>query len=418
MTAAGIFTLLVTAGMFFFLLFERFPPVTVVFLAVVTLLAGGVLSAKEVLEGFSNEGVGTIAALSILVASFEKNRWNERFALWLFGKEKTQRGALTRMMGMTSAVSAFFNNTPIVLMLTPIVKNWAVKAGFSPSKFLLPLSYAAIFGGMCTLIGTSTNIVVNAYLKQKGLEGFSMFEFAFIGVPCTIVGIIYMVTFGVKWLPGHQAEGGQKHAVTEIVTKNELSWKNTIPIFVLIFIIGAAVFNWLPLITVSFLGVAVLFLTKNMSAAEAKEAIDWNLLVLIGSSFGIAKALENSGLAVFAGDWLVRFVNGASPYIALAVVYGITMLVTEMITNNAAAAIVLPLAFSLVEKLQLNPEPFAMAIAIAASAGFATPIGYQTNLIVYGPGNYRFTDFLKVGPPLNLLFLIIAVFGIPLFWKF
>lgn len=419
MTAAGLFTLFVTAVMFIFLIFERFPPVLIVFLAAISLLAGGVISSEEMLAGFSNEGVGVIAALFVLIAAIEKNRWNERFSLWLFGKEQTLSGGLKRMMVMTSAVSAFFNNTPIVLMLTPIVKNWAVKRGFSPSKFLLPLSYAAIFGGMCTLIGTSTNIVVNAYLKQKGFDGFSMFEFGLIGVPCTIVGIFYMLKFGVKWLPNHQADAAEwPHDDDMEKTTLHPTLKNFVPMIVLVFIVASVSFNLLPLITASFLGVAVLFLSKTISADEARDAIDWGLLILIGSSFGIAKALENSGLAIFAGDWMVQYLQGSTPYAALAVVYGVTVLVTELITNNAAAAIVLPIAFSIAEKLHLHPEPFAMAVAIAASAGFATPIGYQTNLIVYGPGKYRFTDFLKVGPILNILFMIVAVFGIPLFWKF
>jgi di/tricarboxylate transporter len=175
--------------------------------------------------------------------------------------------------------------------------------------------------------------------------------------------------------------------------------------------------GWMQLLTAALVAAGLMIITQCCSIGQARQSVDWSLLVVIAAALGVGQAVRGSGLAEFVSAQIIGLAGG-HPWLVLLAVYFVTMLFTEMITNNAAAVLVFPLAMTAAETLQVNPLPFAIAVAIAASAGFGTPFGYQTNLMVYGPGGYRFSDYLRLGIPLDLLFLAVTVLITPLVWPF
>jgi di/tricarboxylate transporter len=182
--------------------------------------------------------------------------------------------------------------------------------------------------------------------------------------------------------------------------------------------VALSAFGVLSILKAAILAAIVLLVTRCVTVVEARRSIELNVLIVIASALGISRALETTGAAGFLAQYLIGAAEGMGPIILLAAIYLITLIATEVITNNAAAALTFPIAVATAAQAGLDPKPFAIAIAIAASASFATPIGYQTNLMVYGPGGYRFRDFLKIGIPLNLLFLVVTVLVVPMVWKF
>jgi di/tricarboxylate transporter len=491
------------------------------------------------------------------------------------------------MMLPVAFMGAFMNSTPLVATFLPYVSDWARQSRISPSKLMIPLSYAAIFGGTCTLIGTSTNLVVNGLLTQQAhLPGMGFFQLAWIGVPCAFIGITYVLTVG-RWLlperipvfsqsqdareytiemmvamhsplegrtvqaaglrhlpglylveieragevipaagPNEILRGGDRlvfAGVTEsvadlqrikgltpatdqvfkldaprtarmlieavvapncpvvgktiregqfrtvykavviavarngrriegkigdivlregdtllletdrdfparhrnsrdflllhslegaVVPRYDKSWIAWAILLGLVLVKG---FNLLPLSTIAFLCAGLMIATRCCSIAAARRSVNYEVLIAIGAAFGIGKALEVSGAAAAIAHGLVALAHN-DPFWLLVAIYGGTMLLTEVVTHNAAAVIVFPIALATTTSLGLNFTPFVMAITMAASASFATPIGYATNLMVYGPGGYRFSDFLRFGVPLNLMMWAVTVTIIPRVW--
>jgi di/tricarboxylate transporter len=474
-------------------------------------------------------------------------------------------------------------------MFVPVVGDWSRKLRLSPSKLMIPLSYAAIFGGTCTLIGTSTNLVVNGLLiSEAGETGLKMFDITRVSLPCAIAGLIYVMAVN-RWLlperkpaisesddprqytvemvvePGSSLVGktieqaGLRHLpglfVGEIIRDGrvigavspqeklqaedqlvfvgivdsiidlqkirgltpatnqvfkldaprtercliEAVVSNSCPIvgqtiregqfrtrydavviavarngerlrgkigdiilkpgdtllleakpsfmeqhrgsrdfylfsaipnseplrhekapLALVILLGMVLLvaiGWLSMLKAAILAAVLMILTRCCAPDRAFQSIEWSVLLVIAAALGIGQALDVTGAATAIATAFIG-IAGDNPWIALAVVYGITSIMTEVITNNAAAALVFPIALAVAQNLEVNFMPFAIAIMIAASASFSTPIGYQTNLMVYGPGGYRFTDFMRIGIPLNLLFWIITVAIAPLVYPF
>jgi di/tricarboxylate transporter len=569
----------------------------IIFLAGAAILfVSGTLNEQDALAGFSNAGMITVAVLYIVVTGLEQTgslNWIQERVL---GLPKGEKRALFRLMTPVMAMSAFLNNTPIVAMFIPVVSDWARKLRISPSKLMIPLSYAAIFGGICTLIGTSTNLVINGLLiSATDSPGLKLFDLAWVGLPCAIAGTLYLFTVQGWLLPNRQPAIGSKnetggyqldmmHYTTEMmipvdsplvgksveeaglrhlpelylveivrqksiiaaVSPQEILQANDQLIFVgaiasiidlqrlrglqpatdevfkldippsqrclikavvsntcplvgktiregkfrtqynavvlavsrngeripgkignirlqpgdillleanpaflsqrnltkdfyvidpipnseplrykkapvAIAILGVMVFlatvGWMSMLKAAVLASIVMLLTGCCSAAKALNNIEWSVLLVIGAALSIGKALESTGAAGAIASTVISFA-GDNPWVTLIVIYAITNLLTEMITNNAAAALVFPIALSLANNLEVSIMPFIIAIAIAASASFSTPIGYQTNLMVYGPGGYKFSDFLRVGIPLNIIFWLVTVSLTPVFYPF
>lgn len=495
------------------LIADRLRPGFVLFSGVVLFMCTGILSPREALAGFANEGVVTVGLLFLVSEGVRRSDALGHLVKWLLPVKTgmSVRKGYLRILPTIASVSAFLNNTPVVVVFIPIIKQWARRTGLSLRKFLIPLSYAAILGGMCTLIGTSTNLVVHGMMLDAGFSGFSMFELGKVGLCIALVGGLYLILAGDKRLPDDDPDDelpddGSPSRVVEAVlgprfpginrsfaefdfkshygasiravrrNGTELEeiekivfragdtlvldtdgsfietwgdsrvflmlsngkehrqgcprWKKWLALALLVVMIGGATFGSMPSVARLVPGmqldmffwvciVAVLMaLFGIFPAKKYTKFISWDILVTIASALAVSRAMVNSGLA----DWIAARLTGlsefASPWIVLAVLYITTNLITEFITNNAAAAFAFPVALSSAEQLGMNPMPFFVAICIAASCSFSSPIGYQTNMIVQGIGNYRFRDFVRIGLPLNAIAFVVSMALIPVFWPF
>ena len=490
---------------------DKMRPGLLLFSVVVIFLATGLLTPQEALAGFSNKGMITVALLFLVSEGVRRSDCLGAIMRNIFPpKERStvRRGHLY-IMSVVAAASAFLNNTPIVVIFIPHIKAWAKRVGLPLKKFLIPLSYAAILGGMCTLIGTSTNLVVHGLMLDAGLDGFSMFELGKVGGIIAIVGIIYILLFGNKRLPDDDetkpASTDKRHIVEAVIgprfpginkTLTEFDFKSHynaeiiqirrvgnvlretphcrfregdtlilsadeqfIPTWgdssvflllsndaeytpecpawkkwftlglLLMMIVGATLgdmefmrevvpgmrldmFFWACVVTI------VMAFCNIFPPKKYSKFISWDILITIASALAISDAMSKSGLADWMAGGLIGMANDMPPIAVLAMLYLATNIITELITNNAAAAFAFPIAMAVSEQMAVSPMPFLVAICIAASCSFSSPIGYQTNMIVQGIGGYKFRDFVRIGLPLNIIAFIISMVFIPLFWPF
>lgn len=515
MNVEVIIVLVALVGMLAALIMDKMRPGMILFSVVVLFLCTGILSPKEMLEGFSNKGMITVAMLFLVSEGIRQSGALTQVIKKLLPQEKTSVfKAQIRMLPSIAFISAFLNNTPVVVIFAPIIKRWASSVKLPATYFLIPLSYVTILGGICTLIGTSTNLVVHSMIQEAGLKGFSMFELGKVGVFIAIAGIIYLFLFSSKLLPSNRPEtsGNEEeeqnstlHLVEAVIgprfpginkrvgdfnfkrhygaeikelrrsghTYTDLgnirfregdtlvvladdsfirTWgessvflmlangKDYEPagkkkrwfalILLLIMIIGAtigelpAIQRLLPegikLDMFFFVSITTVIMawTKIFPPQKYTKYISWDILITIACAFAISKAMENSGVADLLASYIIGLSHSHGPYVLLAAMFIITNIFTELITNNAAAALSFPLALSISQQLGVSPMPFFVVICMAASASFSTPIGYQTNLIVQGIGNYKFTDFVRIGLPLNIITFLISIFVIPQIWSF
>ena len=518
MTFEIAFVLLSLLGMVIALILDKMRPGMVLFSVVVLFLCAGILTPNEMLEGFSNKGMITVAMLFLVSEGVRQSGALGQVIKKLLPEGKTTVfKAQFRMLPSIAFISAFLNNTPVVVIFAPIIKRWAQSVHLPATKFLIPLSYVTILGGICTLIGTSTNLVVHGMILEAGYEGFTMFELGKVGIFIAIAGIIYLFLFSKKLLPDarpdtavpdEEVEDGEKlhrveavlgarfpginktladfnfqrhygAEVKEIKTRNGQrfvtnlnqivlregdtlvvmaddtfipTWgessvfmmlangKDTEPvpgkkkrwfalILLILMIVGATVgelpvtkemFPNIKLDMFFFVCVTTIIMawTKIFPARKYTKYISWDILITIACAFAISKAMVNSGVADGVAHYIIGLSHNYGPHVLLAILFVITNLFTELITNNAAAALAFPLALALSQQLGVDPTPFFVVICMAASASFSTPIGYQTNLIVQGIGNYKFMDFVRIGLPLNIITFLISVFLIPLIWPF
>ncbi len=512
-----IFVLLALAGMIAALIWDGLRPGMVLLTVVILFLCVGILTPKEMLEGFSNKGMITVGMLFLVSEGIRQSGALGQLIKKLLPEGKTTVfKAQLRMLPPIAFVSAFLNNTPVVVIFAPIIKRWAESVKLPATKFLIPLSYVTILGGICTLIGTSTNLVVHGMILDAGYEGFTMFELGKVGIFIALTGIIYLFVFSSKLLPDSRTdryeEGeedgnlGSLHRVEAVlgsrfpginktlgefnftrhygaivkevksggqrftrdldkVTLHEgdtlVLWaddtfvptwgessvflllangtdgtepvsrkKRWLALGLLIFMIVGATVGELPVVKDAFPGVrldmfffvcitiVIMAWTKIFPPKKYTKYISWDILITIACAFAISKAMENSGFATLIARHIIDMAHDIGPYALLAILFIITNIFTELITNNAAAALSFPIALSVATQLGVDPTPFFVVICMAASASFSTPIGYQTNLIVQGIGSYKFTDFVRIGLPLNLITFLISVFVIPMIWKF
>lgn len=496
---------------------DRMRPGFVMFSVVVLFMCVGILSPKEVMAGFSNKGMITVALLFLVSEGVRRSDALGYLVKHMLPKRAnvSVRHAFLRVLPVIASVSAFLNNTPVVVVFIPIIKQWARKAHIPLRKILIPLSYAAILGGMCTLIGTSTNLVLHGMMLDAGYEGFTMFELGKVGIFIAIFGVLYMVFFAACRLPDDTDENIARNSapieegdsnIVEAVIGNRFpgincsceefdfakhygaeireirrggeilsevdaqifregdtliletdgsfistwgdstvflmlsngryhepvsrGWRKWLAVALLtIMIVGATIgslpavqklspgipldmFFWACVVTV-LMGVFGIFPVKRYT-----KFISWDILITIACALAISRAMVNSGLAEFIAAHVIALSSNVSPWTVLVVLYITTNVITELITNNAAVAFAFPIAMSAAQQLGVDPMPFFVAICIASSASFSSPIGYQTNLIVQGIGNYQFKDFVRVGLPLNIMTFIISIVLIPLFWSF
>ncbi|MFI3321226.1 MAG: SLC13 family permease [Rikenellaceae bacterium] len=603
MNFSVIYVIIVLAVMLGILAFDKMRPGLTLFSVAILFLASGIITTEEALSGFSNKAMITVALLFLVSEGVRQSGGlNSIISKLLPRRRSSILRILARILPVVAFISAFLNNTAVVIIFAPIIKKWADKRNLPATKFLIPLSYATILGGLCTLIGTSTNLVVDGMMLDAGFKGFSMFELGKVGLFIAIAGVIYLIIFANMLLPGNRVlvkdmdenevreyfydvfvpsgsnligtkvrrnkfselqtmdvtaikrgediivtqgrtidieEGdilvlagkmdsvenilnckevqmcclndeeramfaqkavkqievvvaprfqgcgltlaefdffshyravvmsihrnGERitvdldsHVIKEgdtlvIITDGNFSqlWGNSSGFYmiseiddfkmpensrrrwfalllVIFMIVGATFGSKIPkfeglsfdMFFFAAVVMVIMAATKLFPPKKYTKYISWDVLIAIASAFAISKAMMNSGIADSIASVIIEVSKNSGPYGALLSIMLITMLFTETITNNAAAALCFPIAIAVSERLGVSPYPFFVAICIAASASFSTPIGYQTNLIVQGVGGYKFKDYLRIGIPMNIIVLIISMLLIPLIWNF
>lgn len=432
MTIDQLITLMVLAGVVAALIWDRVRSDVVALSGAAVLLLTGVVRPSEVQGAFASPALIAMASLFVIVYAIELSGLLD----WLIGKAV----ALCRAIGsvglwltiaICGAASAFLNNTPIVVLAAPIVKDTASTLGLDPRRFLLPLSYMAILGGCCTLIGTSTNLLVADMARIGGQPSFGLFEISPVGLCIAFAGGIYLMLVS-PWIGRGRArtadldmEGLVTSADVQVgdarlfVSERTLNVRQA-AISVTVFggvIIGATL-GIAPIGATAFAGAVMLILLKVISADQAYSGLRPQILLLIAGMVVVGIAMEESGLATKATSGLVETVQPFGPLLALAVFYGVTLFLTEILSNATVAVLFAPIAIALAESLGVSPRPFLVAVMMAASAAFATPFGYQTNVLVYQIGGYSYTDFLRFGLPLNAITWAVGLFAIAAFFPF
>ncbi len=588
MTIQAILVLVILAGTVALFVSEKYPLDVVAMLALGALLALKLVTPQQGFSGFSNPATLTVAAMFVLSAGLQKTGATAAVGRIMVRLNRDHYTSLVVVMVTVTVMSAFVNNTAAVAVFIPLVTVLANRRRVSASKLLIPLSYAAQFGGVCTLIGTSTNLLVSSISEEAGFGSFSMFEFSRMGLILFVAGVVFFLTLGKWLLPDRKVSElattynlgeyvtemrvgknsplvgktvlesrlGAEHDVTvlrvldigeagwaplrqvieadsvllvlgeiselmllrdsmglemnadfklrdetlqsrdlrlvqalvapgsELVghTLKELDFRNRfkalvlamqrrgetihdrmasvvlsvgdvmliqaheseirslrrdrdfivldevpgtalrhrapLVVGILVAVVGLAAFNVFPIFVTALLGCLALLVTRVITMDEAYQAIDWQVIFLLAGTLPLGIAMQTSGAAGFIAERAIGLVGDMGPVAVLAVIYLMTSVTTNVISNAAAAVLLAPIAISTAEQIGVDTRPFLMAITFAASTGFATPVGYQTNAMIYNAGGYKYTDFLRAGVPLSILFWILSVIFIPVLWSF
>ena len=440
MTPEQIITLLVLIGVIAALIWDKIRPDVVALSGAAILLISGAVRPSEVQAAFGSPAIVTLASLFVIAHAMELSGLLDamiRQAVALC--RRTGAAGLWTLIALCGGASGFLNNTPVVVLAAPVVRDVANSLRINPRRFLLPLSYVAVLGGCCTLIGTSTNLLVDDMGRASGQPPFSIFEITPVGLVVAMAGGIYLLFFSRQILK-HPSDGPETgffgldrhHHVSHLDIAGDAlgdvrDFADVRPLLPIKAIASVSAFAGVviisalglaPIAAAAFAGAVLLILTRIIRPEEAYGGLRPEILLLIAGMVVVGIALEQTGLAVAATDMLVGSVNAFGPLMALILLYGGTLVLTELLSNATVAVLITPVAVALGESLGVSPRPFLVAVMIAGSAAFATPFGYQTNVLVYQMGGYRYMDFVKVGLPLNILTWIVAVIAIHWFFPF
>lgn len=437
MTFDQIVTLAVLVCVVAALIFDKARADVVALCGAAVLLITGAVRPSEVQGAFASPAIIALASLFVIAYAMElSGLLDAAIRRGVLLCRRTGQAGLWLLIGLCGAASAFLNNTPIVVLSAPVVRDIARAMNLAPKTFLMPLSYAAVLGGCCTLIGTSTNLLVNDMASVAGQARFSIFEITPVGLAMAAAGGLYILLVTPRLLgspaaqPDTAAElgpakgepglaGAQLGDMSAFAESRPFDGRKAIAAGgIFIAVVAAAAFNLAPIAACAFAGAVLLIVLRVITADEAYHGLRPDILMLIAGMVVLGIALQETGLAGAATRAIVGQLHNLPPLAALIGLYTVTLVLTELLSNATVAVLVTPVAVALAEALGVSARPFIVAVMMAGSAAFATPFGYQTNVLVYQLGRYSYVDFLKVGLPLNFITAAAAVFAIQAFFPF
>ena len=425
----AIITLCVLAVAAFLFVTELIPLAVTAMAACTVLGILGVLPAKQVYAGLSNSTVVLFGGMFVIGAAMFRTGLAEAIGVAVVKKAGTGEVRLmAAVMLVTIAMSSVSSNTGTVACLMPVVIGICQAAKVPASKELMPLAIAANVGGTITMIGTPPNVIVTGALAAAGLPTFGFFEFAKIGIPLSIIILLYTLFVGRHFLPVHNAgdmdEEAVKAAKEEAGSAGDAPKSKTKMWISGLILIGVVVcmalgLKNLPLHTAAVTGAILCVITGCLKEKEAYAGIDWVTIFLFAGMLSVATAMDKTGAGKLIADTVVGMMgSNPNPYVLTAVLFLISNILTQFMSNTASAALLAPIGISIAQSIGVDPKPVLMALGIAASMAFATPMATPPNTLVLGPGNFTFNDYVKVGVPMCLLSWVACVVIIPIFWPF
>ena len=425
----AITTLCVLAVAAFLFVTELIPLAVTAMAACTALGILGVLPSKQVYAGLSNSTVVLFGGMFVIGAAMFKTGLAEAIGVAVVKKAGTNEIPLmAAIMLVTIVLSAVSSNTGTVACLMPVIIGICQAAKIPASKELMPLAIAANVGGTITMIGTPPNVIVTGALAAAGLPTFGFFEFAKIGIPLSIIILLYTLFVGRHFLPVHNAgdmdEEAVKAAKEEAGSAGDAPKSKTKMWISGLILIGVVVcmalgLKNLPLHTAAVTGAILCVITGCLTEKEAYAGIDWVTIFLFAGMLSVATAMDKTGAGKLIADTVVGMMgSNPNPYVLTAVLFLISNILTQFMSNTASAALLAPIGISIAQEVGCDPKPVLMALGIAASMAFATPMATPPNTLVLGPGNFTFNDYVKVGVPMCLLSWVACVVIIPIFWPF
>ena len=382
----------------------------------------GFIPVKTVFSGLANSTVVLFAGMFIVGASMFHTGLAQKIGTTVVKLSGTsENGLMLGIMIVGAGLSSVLSNTGTTACLLPVVLGICSAAKIPASRQLMPLAFAAGLGGIITLVGTPPNIIAAGALQAAGFKPFSFFEFAYIGIPLSIVGILYMMFIGKHLLPKKALDADQEIEQEIEATGNINKTKQLISgaILLVVVVVMALDLKGFTLEMAAITGAIVAVLTGCLTEKQAYASIDWVTIFLFAGMMPVSTALDKTGAGKLIANWAVGLMGGSpSPMVVTIVLFLLSCGLTQFMSNTASAALLCPIGIAIAKQLGASPQAVLMAIAVAASCAFATPVGTPPNTLVLGPGGYRFNDYVKAGTGLVVVCFIVSIIIIPMVWPF
>ena len=404
--------LIVVAIVAFFFVTELLPLAVTSMAGCIAVGLLGLIPIKTVFSGLSNSTVVLFAGMFVVGAAMFHTGVAQKIGEQIVKVTGTAENSVMAG-GMTAGavMSAFLSNTSTAASLLPVIQGICSAAKISPQRQLMPMAFGCGMGGIITLVGTPPNILASGALENVGMTGFGFFEFAWIGIPITVAGILYMILIGKRFLPagseiGELDEESKKEAAASSHDKSK-------QIIVLVTFAVAVVQ------VTAIMAALILVITKCLTEKQAYAGIDWVTIFLFAGMMPVSTAMDKTGAGKLIADAVVGLMGGSpSPLVVTAILFILSCGLTQFMSNTASAALLCPIGISIAQNIGADPHAVLMAIAVAASCAFATPVGTPPNTLVLGPGGYKFFDYVKAGVPLVLVSFVVSLIVIPIVWPF
>ncbi|MBD8289176.1 SLC13 family permease [Klebsiella pneumoniae] len=400
---------------------EKVPLAVTSMVVCVALVLTGVLDLKQAFAGFIDSNVILFVAMFIVGGALFETGMANKVGGVITHFAKTEKQLIFIIMVVVGVMSGFLSNTGTAAVLIPVVIGVAAKSGFTRSRLLMPLVFAAALGGNLSLIGAPGNLIAQSALQNIG-SGFGFFEYAKVGLPMLVCGILYFLTIGYKFLPNNS----NSSEVGSIGEQRDYShvprWKQILSLVVLIATILGMIFEkqtGISLTVAGCIGALVLVITGVLTEKQAYKAIDSQTIFIFGGTLALAKALEMTGAGKLAADQVIGLLgNNSSPFMLLVVVFALSVVMTNFMSNTATVALLVPVSLSIAAGMGADPRAVLMATVIGSSCAYATPIGMPANMMVLSAGGYKFVDYAKSGIPLIIVSTIVSLILLPILFPF